>query len=68
MVLAVNIPAQLPMVGQALRSIERQLLVGQGAGGPGPDGFEHAHDVEGLAARAPARAGCCRRRGRRPAG
>ncbi len=46
MVLAVNMPAQPPSLGQALRSMAPQLLVGDGAGGVGADGLEHADDVE----------------------
>ena len=53
MVLAVNMPAQLPIGGAGAALDQRQLLVGQRAGGAGPDGLEHAHDVERLARRGP---------------
>ena len=49
MVLAVNMPAQLPSVGQALRSMLTQLGVVDRAGGVGADRLEHADDVERLA-------------------
>ena len=50
MVLAVNMPAQLPSVGQALRSMSDELLVGQARPAAwAPDRLEHADDVEGLA-------------------
>ena len=55
MVLAVNIPAQLPTVGQALRSMSPKLLVGELARCSGPDRLEHADHVEGLTMRSGAR-------------
>jgi hypothetical protein len=48
MVLAVNIPAHEPAVGQALCSMSDKLGVAQGPGGVGAHRFEDAHDVEGL--------------------
>ena len=54
-------PAQAPSVGQALRSIWPELLLGDGARRAGADGLEHARDVERLA-RCGGRAGSSRRR------
>ena len=48
-VLAVNMPAQLPSLGQALHSMPRRSSSDMRARGVGADGFEHAHDVERLA-------------------
>ena len=47
-VLAVNIPAHEPSVGQARRLDLAELVLGQRAGGARADRLEHAHDVEGL--------------------
>ena len=51
MVLAVNIPAHDPSVGQALCSMRLQLLVGEGADGVGAHRLEDRGDVEGPVAR-----------------
>ena len=68
MVLAVNMPAQLPIVGQAFRSMRASSSSVRAPVGPGPDRLEHAHDVEGLAVRPLAGQDAARRRGRPPAG
>ena len=66
-VLAVNMPAQLPSLGQAPRSMSSELGVVDGAGGVGADRLEHRDDVDGLAL-VLTRAGSTRRRGTPPAG
>ncbi len=48
-VLAVNMPAQLPSVGQALRSMASSSSCGDRARAARTDRFEHRHDVERLA-------------------
>ena len=52
MVLAVNMPAHDPAVGQALCSMSDELGVAQCPGGVRTDGFEDAHDVERALCRA----------------
>jgi len=49
-VLAVNMPAHEPSVGQAFVLDEGELLVAQGVDGVGPDRFEDTDDVEGTVA------------------